>query len=186
MGNGDDTISCSGDDTAYLCASCGCGSYTERTVELPDGFTYQYIQCTGCSRVEYTLGQAQALIEYSREHLFLFVEDWVLAWMALPDPDGCNPAPGTAAIREQVDTVMRSFAGDHGIPSEDPGTGTGRVDRALETLCGAGHIRSGKTGARPTRKGRERGMAVLSRFDEETIEELGKLKRRLGRMTDVR
>lgn len=80
------------DDAAYLCASCGCGSCTEGTVELPDGFTYHHIQCTGCSGVEYTLGRAQALIEYSWKHLFVFVDDWVLAWMMLPDPD--EPSPG--------------------------------------------------------------------------------------------
>jgi len=61
---------------------CACKEHIKKTVELPDGFTYFYYLCTNCARVEYPLKQAQALMDYSRTHLFMFVEDWILAWMA--------------------------------------------------------------------------------------------------------
>jgi 8-oxo-dGTP pyrophosphatase MutT (NUDIX family) len=70
--------------------------------------------------VEYPLKQAQALMDYSRNHLFMFVEDWILAWMAVSDDGTYAPIPGITMIQKQMVVIIREFAPDHDIPSENP------------------------------------------------------------------
>lgn len=167
-----------------------------KSVVLPDGFAYNYYQCPRCFRVEYSLKQAQALIDYSRDHLFMFVEDWILAWMAVPDSDVHAHVPGITSIQKQMVVVIRDFAAENNIFSENPGFGSyesgpyaERVDRAIETLDDAGYIHSeGRSNTdieifSLTDKGIEKGKRLLSRFDSTTLDKLKALKRDLTQFT---
>ena len=176
--------------------SCECESHEKKTVVLSDGFTYHYFQCPKCSRVEYPLKQAQALMDYSKNHLFMFVEDWILAWMVVSDTDSFAPIPGITMIQKQMVIIIREFAPEHDIPSENPGFKayrfgpyTERIDRALDTLYHAGliyskgRINSNNERFYPTEEGVERGKAILSKLDGKTLMDLVSLKRDLQQFT---
>ncbi len=175
---------------------CTCESHEKKTVILPDGFTYHYFQCPKCSRVEYPLKQAQALLDYSKDHLFMFVEDWILAWMAVSDTGSYAPIPGITTIQKQMVIIIREFAPEHNIPSENPGFKayrfgpyTERIDRALDTLYHAGLIYSkGRINSNNERfyltgEGAERGRKILSRLDGKSLDDLISLKRDLQQFT---
>lgn len=175
---------------------CTCESHEKKTVELPDGFTYYYYQCPKCSRVEYPLKQAQALINYSKDHLFMFVEDWILAWMAVSDSDVYAPIPGITTIQKQMVIIIREFAPEHDMPSENPGFKaykfgpyTERIDRAIDSLYKAGYIYSkGRINTKSerfylTENGIEKGKNILSGLPSDVIEDLISLKRDLQQFT---
>lgn len=175
---------------------CACESHEKKTVELPDGFTYYYYQCPKCSRVEYPLKQAQALIDYSKDHLFMFVEDWILAWMAVSDSDEYAPIPGITTIQKQMVIIIREFAPEHDIPSENPGFKayrfgpyTERIDRAIDSLYNAGYIYSkGRINSNSerfyiTESGIEKGKKILSRLPSDVLKDLISLKRDLQQFT---
>lgn len=114
---------------------------------LPDGFSYFYYQCPVCGTVEYPLKQAQKLLDYSKEHVFMFVEDWIIAWIAVGVVDGHAPALEIATVQKQMLTLTSEFAPQHDIPTENPGYRAGgigpctqRIDRALQTLDEAGLV----------------------------------------------
>lgn len=79
---------------------CTHTSFIRKDVELDNGFKYHYYQCADCGLVEYPLKQAQALLDYSKDHLFMFVEDWILAWMAVKVNDQVLPIPGITTIQK--------------------------------------------------------------------------------------
>ena len=175
---------------------CTCESHEKKTVKLPDGFTYYYYQCPKCSRVEYPLKQAQALIDYSKDHLFMFVEDWILAWMAVSDSDVYAPIPGITTIQKQMVIIIREFAPEHDMPSENPGFKaykfgpyTERIDRAIDSLYKAGYIYSkGRINTKSerfylTENGIEKGKNILSGLPSDVIEDLISLKRDLQQFT---
>ena len=175
---------------------CGCESYIKKSVTLPDGFTYYYFQCPKCSRVEYPLRQAQALIDYSKDHIFMFVEDWILAWMATSDTNEYAPIPGITMIQKQMVIIIREFAPEHDIPSENPGFKaykfgpyTERIDRALDVLYKSGYVNSkGRINSNNerfylTEEGVAKGKAILSKFDQGIIDDLLALKHDLQQLT---
>lgn len=175
---------------------CACKEHIKRTVELSDGFTYFYYQCPNCARVEYPLKQAQALMDYSRTHLFMFVEDWILAWMAVSDDGTYAPIPGITMIQKQMVVIIREFAPDHNIPSENPGFRayrfgpyTERIDRALDTLYRSGYVYSeGRINSNSerfylTESGVKKGLEIISRFDDGVKADLLELKRDLQQFT---
>lgn len=176
--------------------SCACELHEKKTVVLPDGFTYYYYQCPKCSRVEYPLKQAQALIDYSKDHLFMFVEDWILAWMAVSDSEAYAPIPGITTIQKQMVIIIREFAPEHDIPSENPGFKaykfgpyTERIDRAIDSLYNAGYIYSkGRINSNSerfyiTESGIEKGKKILSKLPSDVLEDLVSLKRDLQQFT---
>lgn len=51
----------------------------ERTKQtLDDGFYYYYLICRECHTIRFPGTQLQRLQDYSKENLFLFVQDWAL------------------------------------------------------------------------------------------------------------
>ena len=175
---------------------CACKEHIKKTVELSDGVTYFYYQCPNCARVEYPLKQAQALMDYSRTNLFMFVEDWILAWMAVSDDGTYAPIPGITMIQKQMVVIIREFAPDHNIPSENPGFRayrfgpyTERIDRALDTLYRSGYVYSkGRINSNSerfylTESGIEKGLEIISRFDDGVKADLLELKRDLQQFT---
>lgn len=176
--------------------TCNCDAHEKKTVQLPDGFTYFYYQCPNCARVEYPLIQAQSLMDYSKSHLFMFVEDWILAWMAVSDGDEYAPVPGITMIQKQMVIIINEFAPEHKIPSENPGFKaykygpyTERIDRAIDTLYHSGYLYSkGRINTNSerfylTERGIEKGKMLLSKFDFGTMNDLLKLKRDLQQFT---
>lgn len=175
---------------------CTHNTYERKEVELPDGFTYHYDQCPICGNVEYSIGQAQKLIDYAKTHIFMFVEDWILAWMAVKVGGGYAPVPGITAMQKQLFILTFEFAPQHDIPTENPGYRAykygpyaHRIDRALQTLDEMGLVRSkGRIGTNQerfylTESGQERGEKLLSRFDEGSKKDLEALKADIQQFT---
>ena len=175
---------------------CGCEEHEKKTVTLPDGFSYYYYQCKKCSRVEYPLKQAQALMDYSRNHIFMFVEDWIIAWMAVKLNGEYIPIPGITTMQKQMVIIIREFAQNHNIPSENPGFKaykfgpyTERIDRALDNLNHAGYVESiGRINTNSERftlseKGKEKGNYILKKLGKENTRALEELKHDLQQFT---
>lgn len=175
---------------------CTHGTYERKDVELSDGFSYHYFQCPVCGMVEYPLRQAQKLLDYSKEHLFMFVEDWIIAWMAVKIGGEYAPTPGITAMQKQLFILTFEFAPQHNIPTENPGYKAykygpyaHRIDRALQTLDEAGLVTSkGRIGSNQerfylTESGQIRGNSLLSRLDTNTRNDLEALKADLQQFT---
>lgn len=175
---------------------CAHSTYVRKEVELPDGFAYHYYQCPECGIVEYPLKQAQKLLDYSKSHIFMFVEDWILAWMAVKVGGEFVPVSGITAMQKQMFILTYEFAPKHDIPSENPGFKAykygpfaHRIDRALQTLDSAGLVTSvGRMNTNSerfylTESGQERGVAMLSRFDKDVLKDLEALKVDLQQFT---
>ena len=126
----------------------------------------------------------------------MFVEDWILAWMATSDSDAYAPIPGITMIQKQMVVIIREFAPEHDIPSENPGFRaykfgpyTERIDRALDVLYKAGYVYSkGKINTNSerfylTEEGIAKGKAILSKFDQNVVDDLAALKRDLQQLT---
>ncbi len=168
---------------------CTHNAFEKIDAVLPDGFSYFYYQCPVCGTVEYPLKQAQKLLDYSKEHIFMFVEDWIIAWIAVGAVDGHAPALEIATVQKHMLTLTSEFAPQHDIPTENPGywaDGIGpctqRIDRALQTLYEAGLVTFEKrkgTGQERiclTESGRMRGKALLSKLDADAVSDLETLK----------
>ena len=165
--------------------------FEEKAFVLPDGFTYRCHRCPVCGRTEYSIGEAQKLIDYSKAHIFMHVEDWIVAWLAVRIHGRYVPMWGIEDLQEQMYLVTVFFAPGQRIPTEDAGFRnigyvpySPRVDRALETLRDLGYVRSG--GIELTASGKKRGEALLSRFDDVTRKNIENLRMDLrGRTPDV-
>ncbi len=170
--------------------------YDRKDVRIPNGISYHYYQCRRCGRVEYPLKQAQALLDYSEDHVFMFVEDWILAWMATKVADEYVPIPGITTIQKQMFVLIYEFAQQHDIPSENPGFRAykfgpyaERIDRALQNLDEMGYVHSkGRLNTNNerfylTEQGEQRGEEILSRLDIETRNSLTDLKNDLQQFT---
>ena len=126
---------------------CNCSDWI-RQDRSPNGtdLHYHYFQCRNCHRTFYPPTEAQKLIEYSKAHIFFFVEDWIMAWMyALKDA----PIAGITTLQKHVLIITHEFAPDEDIPSENPGFKgykfgpyTERIDEAVDTLTNIGYIQS--------------------------------------------
>lgn len=175
---------------------CVHSTYVRKDVRLPDGFEYHYFQCSDCGIVEYPPVQAQKLLDYSKEHLFMFVEDWILAWMSARVGGEVVPVPGITVMQKQLFIITYEFAPEHNIPTENPGFKAykygpyaHRIDRALQTLDDAGMIESigrlNTNGERfyLTESGRNRGDAFLSRLGDGARRDLEALKADLQQFT---
>lgn len=177
------------DGAEMLTEPCTHDTFEKIDAVLPDGFSYCYYQCPLCGTVEYPLKQAQKLLDYSKEHIFMFVEDWIIAWIAIGADSGQAPASEIATVQKQMLVLTSEFAPRHDIPTENPGfraCGPGpcaqRVDRALQTLDEAGLVtfeRKNSTGQELiclTESGRKHGKALLSKLDADAVSDLETLK----------
>jgi hypothetical protein len=124
------------------------------------------------------------------------LEDWILAWMAVSDDGTYAPIPGITMIQKQMVVIIREFAPDHDIPSENPGFRayrfgpyTERIDRALDTLYRSGYMYSeGRINSNSerfylTESGVKKGLEIISRFDDGVKVDLLELKRDLQQFT---
>lgn len=174
-------------------SECEHENFKKKEVTLSDGFSYYYYQCENCAKVDYPLSQAQKLLDYSKDHVFFFVEDWILAWMATGDR---APIPGITMLQKQMVIIIFEFAQEHNIASENPGFRaykfgpyTERIDRALQNLSDDGLIYSeGRLNTNSERfyltdAGAEKGEQLLRKLTKEQREDLEALRRDLQQYT---
>lgn len=90
--------------------------YEEIEQKLPD-LKYSYLQCKICHQVVYPLPQMQKLWEYSKDHQFMFLQDWALA-LLYSQP---MPMIGITSYMKQLFLTLIEFAPHYNIPTENPG-----------------------------------------------------------------
>ncbi|MDR3205836.1 MAG: hypothetical protein LBT41_01890, partial [Candidatus Methanoplasma sp.] len=110
---------------------CPCSEWIKEERELPDGFRYHYLQCKDCCRVEHPPAQAQRLMDYAKMHQFMFVSDWILAWMYVGDG---APISGITALQKQLFILFNEFAVENNIVSENPGFRAYKYGPYAETI----------------------------------------------------
>lgn len=168
--------------------SCHC-EMVRKDVTLPDGFNYFYYQCERCSRAEYTPGQVQKLMDYAKDHQFMFVSDWILAWLYLGED---APISGITLLQKQMFIILYEFAQEYNVISENPGFRaykfgpfTETIDRNIAALMDIGMVESrGRINTDSerfflTEKGKISGKERLDRLTDEQITDLRKLRRDL-------
>lgn len=171
---------------------CSCERMNRKEVVLDDGFRYEYFQCPNCSRVEYKPCEAQKLMDYAESHQFMFVDDWILAWLYVGDG---APISGIVKLQKELFVILKEFAQDNNIPSENPGFRaykfgpyTERINRSVQTLMDLGFVESvGRIDTSNERffltdAGKNAGHQALSKLSEEQISLLKKLKNDLQQM----
>lgn len=153
---------------------------------LDDGFEYHYYQCSKCSRVEYPVCQAQRLVEYAENHRFMFIDDWILAWLCAGDG---APVLGITKLQKELFIIFKEFAPEHNIPTENPGFRaykfgpyTERIDQCVQTLMEMGLIAStGRMNSENERfvitdKGMQFGKEALSKLTAKDFQDFKSLK----------
>lgn len=153
---------------------------------LDDGFEYHYYQCSECARVEYPVCQAQRLFEYAETHQFMFIDDWILAWLYIADG---APVLGITKLQKEIFVILMEFAQENNIPSENPGFRaykfgpyTERIDSCLQTLMDMGLVSStGRMNTNNekfiiTEKGLPYGRKAISKLTDEEREKFVALK----------
>lgn len=96
--------------------SCHC-DLIRKDVILPDGFQYSYYQCLKCNRVEYTPQQVQHLMDYSQNHLFIFISDWIFLWICTSN----NSISWDTKTQKQMLLSLCKFTQENNISSEISG-----------------------------------------------------------------
>jgi len=164
-------------------SDCEC-VWKRKDVRLDDGFQYHYDQCELCGKVMFEPSQVQKLIDYSNDHQFMFLSDWILAW--LYSGDGA-PIRGITALQKQILIVTYEFAQENNIPSENPGFKSynfgpysERIDRQIQELMRMGLVvsDSGRINSKQERftlsaDGMEDGLKAFGKL---TIEQQNKLR----------
>ena len=165
--------------------SCKC-KMLRNDVKLPDGFRYFYFRCSICGKVEYTPQELQHLMDYAKDHQFMFVSDWILAWLYAGEGTSLS---GKTMLRKQIITVIYQFSHENHIPSEDPGFGSGKIDpytvaviRNIASLKDIGVVESrGMTDSEHrwlflTEKGKAPGKEALDKLTPEQVKKLKEIK----------
>jgi len=168
--------------------SCNC-RMVSKEVTIADGFRYSYYRCEKCSRSEYTPEQVQKLLDYAKDHQFVFVSDWILAWLYIGND---APVSGITILQKQMFIVLYEFAQNNNIPSENPGFRsykfgpyTETIDRNIASLMSIGLIESrGKINSENerfflTEKGKTAGKESFDKLTSDQKAELEKLRRDL-------
>lgn len=156
----------------------------ERTLE--DGFSYYYMICKGCHIVRFPGHQLQSLQDYSKQNLFIFVEDWVLLLLYA----GHEYISGITHYQKMLFLIFYEFVPEFNIPTENPGfygykygPYSDRIDVAIEFLIQHGYIRaegrksSSKERFYITDNGKEKGRKIFNKLSEEQQEELIKFRK---------
>lgn len=168
---------------------CEC-VWERKDVELEDGFEYHYDQCDNCGRVMFEPSQVQKLMDYASEHQFMFLNDWILAWLY---SGGDAPVRGITALQKQIVIITYEFAPENDIPTENPGFKSykfgpysERIDRQIQELMDMGLVISegGRINSKQERftlsdKGLEYGRKAFGKLTEEQQEKLKALRRDL-------
>ncbi len=156
----------------------------ERTLE--DGFSYYYMICKECHTVRFPGPQLQSLQDYSKQNLFIFVQDWILLLLYA----GHEYIAGITHYQKMLFLIFYEFAPKFNIPSENPGfygykygPYSDRIDAAIEFLIQEGYIRvegrksSSKERFYITDKGRVKGEKIFGKLSEKQQQELIKFRK---------
>jgi len=170
-------------------SKCEC-VWRRKDVILDDGFQYHYDQCESCGKVMFEPSQVQKLIDYSSENQFMFLHDWILAWLY----SGCGaPIRGITALQKQILIVTFEFAQENNIPSENPGFKSykfgpysERIDSQIQELMNMGLVVSdgGRINSNQERftlsdEGIEAGLKAFNKLTSEQQNKLKVLRRDL-------
>jgi len=156
----------------------------ERT--LDDGFSYYYMICKECHTVRFSGPQLQSLQDYSKENLFIFVEDWVLLLLYA----GHEYIAGITHYQKMLFLTFYEFAPKFNVPTENPGfygykygPYSDRIDAAIEFLIQHSYIRvegrksSSKERFYITAKGKKKGKEIFDKLSKEQQLELMKFRK---------
>lgn len=143
---------------------------------LENGFSYYYFICKKCHDVRYPGTQLQMLQDYSKENLFIFVQDWVLLLLYA----GHEYIAGITHYQKMLFLIFYEFTPKFNIPTENPGfygykygPYSDRIDAAIEFLIQQGYIKamgrksSSKERFHITDKGKEKGRKIFNKLSEE-------------------
>lgn len=155
----------------------------ERT--LDDGFSYYYMICKECHAVRFPGHQLKSLQDYSKQKLFIFIQDWVLLLLYA----GHEYIAGITHYQKMLFLIFYEFAPEFEIPTENPGfygykygPYSDRIDAAIEFLIQQGYIRaegrksSSKERFYITEKGKEKGKIIFNKLSEKQQQELSKFR----------
>lgn len=148
----------------------------ERTLE--DGFSYYYMVCKECHEVRFPANQLQKLQDYSKEHLFLYVEDWILLLLyAGREFRGPKYIAGITLYQKMLFLVFNELAPQYNIPTENPGfygykygPYSARIDAAIDLLIQYGFIRTRNQRSSSTERfiitpaGKQRGKEIFDKL----------------------
>jgi hypothetical protein len=143
---------------------------------LSDGFSYYYMICRMCHEVKFPAFQLQCLQDYSKTHLFLFVEDWVLLLLYV----GHRYIAGITHYQKMLFLIFHEFAPQHNIPTENPGfygykygPYSDRIDAAIgfliqyKYIATEGRKSSSKERFSITSDGETRGKEIFGKLSKE-------------------
>jgi hypothetical protein len=153
---------------------------------LEDGFSYYYMICRECHEVRFPATQLQRLQDYSKEHLFLFVEDWVLLLLyAGREFEGHEYIAGITLYQKMLFLAFYEFAPKHNIPTENPGfygykygPYSARIDNVIDLLIQYGFIKTKNTRSSSTERftltptGLERGRRIFNKLSKDQQDNL--------------
>lgn len=151
----------------------------ERT--LDDGSSYYYMICQECHEIRFPGIQLQRLQDYSKDHLFLFVEDWVLLLLyAGKEFEGHEYISGITMYQKMLFLIFYEFAPQYNVPTENPGfygykygPFSARIDAAIDLLIQFGFLKTMNRRSSSTERfiitplGRERGEEIFNKLSEE-------------------
>lgn len=153
------------------------------TVErkLDDGFNYYYLICNICHEVRFPGPQLQKIQDYSKTHLFLSVEDWVLLILyAGHEFEGHEYIAGVTLYQKMLFLIFYEEAPKWGIPTENPGfygykygPYSDRIDEAIAVLIKANYIKSSGRKSSSTERfiitpiGKEAGKTLFDKLSKD-------------------
>jgi len=140
-----------------------------------DGFSYYYIVCNKCHDVRFPGPQLQSLQDYSKDNLFIFVQDWALLLLYA----GHEYIAGITHYQKMLFLIFYEFAPEFNVPTENPGfygykygPYSDRIDTAIEFLIQYGYIRaegrksSSKERFYITAKGKAKGKTIFNKLSK--------------------
>jgi len=117
--------------------------WEKSTHKLEDDFSYYYMICNQCHKVRFPAIELQKILDYSKENLFLLVEDWVLLLPFVND----KYIAGITRYQKMLFLIYKKFIIEEEIPTENPGfygykygPYSIRIDHAIENMIRNGYI----------------------------------------------
>ena len=140
---------------------------------LDDGFSYYYLICKICHDVRFPGPQLQNIQDYSKDHLFIFVQDWVLLLLYA----GHEYIAGITHYQKMLFLIFYEFVPKFNIPTENPGfygykygPYSARIDAAIDFLIQYDYIitegrkSSSKERFYITDKGKKKGNIIFNKL----------------------
>ena len=143
---------------------------------LPDGFSYHYFICKTCHIVQFPGPELQKIQDYSKENLFISVEDWALMLLYA----GHEYIAGITHYQKMLFLVYYELAPQEDIPTENPGfygykygPYSDRIDEAIDFLIQEDYIKtkggrksSSKERFYITSKGKVKGKMIFEKLSK--------------------